>query len=244
MKVRTGCITCKACHIKCDERRPHCNNCVRSRRHCTGYTINSTKTLGPVQICCDSKQNIYRPDSGIRIRHDVRLYDFRESMGMLYFEQFVGLMRGPWISAASNTELWQEALPQLTRSNSTLRCIAIAIGALCVSQHQADGSDTGKRLILPRPKFENDTHYQNAVRYYCFALICLSENNNIQDEVSSSILLLFLEDLWGNRKTALNHLNHGLSLMLTLFMDDPHNYASVSRPKPWRAFCCRTLHYY
>ncbi|OQE41767.1 hypothetical protein PENCOP_c004G03149 [Penicillium coprophilum] len=231
-KVRTGCITCKTRHIKCDETRPHCKNCLRSRGHCAGYVTNSNKPSGPVQICWDSKQHVHRSAPKTVLQHDVRASDFDDSMSMLYFEEFVGLVRGPWISAVSNAELWQGTLPQLTRSNNTLRCIAIGIGALSVSQHQANGSNPRKRLMLPGPKFESGTHYQYAVRYYCRALKLLSENNVIQDVVSSSVLLLFFEVLRGNRKTALNHLNHGLSLMLTLLTDDAQNYLHAVAPNP------------
>ncbi|KAI0198989.1 hypothetical protein F4808DRAFT_462182 [Astrocystis sublimbata] len=36
-KVKTGCLNCKQRRIKCDERRPACTQCVRSRKQCTGY---------------------------------------------------------------------------------------------------------------------------------------------------------------------------------------------------------------
>ncbi|KAH9901959.1 hypothetical protein F4778DRAFT_133911 [Xylariomycetidae sp. FL2044] len=36
-KVKTGCNNCKQRRIKCDEQRPECSQCVRSKRRCTGY---------------------------------------------------------------------------------------------------------------------------------------------------------------------------------------------------------------
>ncbi|KAI0122846.1 hypothetical protein BJ170DRAFT_114462 [Xylariales sp. AK1849] len=36
-KVKTGCNSCKQRRIKCDERRPACTQCVRSKKNCTGY---------------------------------------------------------------------------------------------------------------------------------------------------------------------------------------------------------------
>ncbi|PLB54892.1 hypothetical protein P170DRAFT_460887 [Aspergillus steynii IBT 23096] len=219
-KVRTGCITCKTRHIKCDETKPHCNNCLRSRRLCEGYINNLKKPSGPVQICWDSKRNVHRSAPRSNLQPTVRANDFHD-----------GVVRGPWISAVSNAELWQATLPQLSRTNDTLRCIAIGIGALSINHH-CEFSHPCKRLMLPSPNFENDTHYQNAVRYYCRALKLLSDSSSVQDVVSSSVLLLFFEILRGNRKTALNHLNHGLSLLLTLLTDDTHNYLHVVAPNP------------
>lgn len=46
------------------------------------------------------------------------------------------------------------------------------------------------------------------------------------------MLLLFFEVLRGNKKTALNHLNHGLSLMLNLLTDDAHSYLHAVAPNP------------
>ncbi|KAK3937670.1 hypothetical protein QBC46DRAFT_319210 [Diplogelasinospora grovesii] len=36
-KVKTGCNNCKQRRIKCDEKRPSCSNCIRSKKICTGY---------------------------------------------------------------------------------------------------------------------------------------------------------------------------------------------------------------
>lgn len=36
-KVKTGCNNCKLRRIKCDELRPACTQCVRSKKNCTGY---------------------------------------------------------------------------------------------------------------------------------------------------------------------------------------------------------------
>ncbi|KAK4127816.1 hypothetical protein N657DRAFT_566067 [Parathielavia appendiculata] len=36
-KVKTGCNNCKQRRIKCDERRPACANCIRSKKICPGY---------------------------------------------------------------------------------------------------------------------------------------------------------------------------------------------------------------
>ncbi|KAI2621673.1 hypothetical protein GGR54DRAFT_599319 [Hypoxylon sp. NC1633] len=36
-KVKTGCNNCKQRRIKCDELRPACTQCVRSKKNCTGY---------------------------------------------------------------------------------------------------------------------------------------------------------------------------------------------------------------
>ncbi|KAF2009929.1 hypothetical protein BU24DRAFT_67612 [Aaosphaeria arxii CBS 175.79] len=40
-RTRSGCLTCRERHLKCDEGKPVCNNCKRSNRQCkTGLRIN------------------------------------------------------------------------------------------------------------------------------------------------------------------------------------------------------------
>ncbi|OLN95538.1 putative transcriptional regulatory protein C15D4.02-like protein 1 [Colletotrichum chlorophyti] len=36
-RTKTGCLTCRKRRIKCDEGRPTCNNCIKSKRLCEGY---------------------------------------------------------------------------------------------------------------------------------------------------------------------------------------------------------------
>lgn len=44
-RVRTGCLTCRERHLKCDEALPHCNNCKKSNRNCKrGVRLNFIDT--------------------------------------------------------------------------------------------------------------------------------------------------------------------------------------------------------
>ncbi|KAI1853095.1 hypothetical protein JX266_001801 [Neoarthrinium moseri] len=36
-RTKTGCLTCRKRRIKCDEARPTCANCIKSKRQCEGY---------------------------------------------------------------------------------------------------------------------------------------------------------------------------------------------------------------
>lgn len=41
-RTRTGCLTCRKRRIKCDERKPGCMNCEKSKKCCAGY-VDATK---------------------------------------------------------------------------------------------------------------------------------------------------------------------------------------------------------
>ncbi|KAJ6779759.1 hypothetical protein PWT90_06291 [Aphanocladium album] len=42
---RTGCLTCRARHVRCDEERPACRRCIRGRRECRGYELDNTAAI-------------------------------------------------------------------------------------------------------------------------------------------------------------------------------------------------------
>ncbi|KAL2189548.1 fungal transcriptional regulatory-like protein [Thermothelomyces heterothallicus CBS 203.75] len=41
-RTKTGCLTCRRRRIKCDEGKPTCNNCIKSKRNCEGYSQRLT----------------------------------------------------------------------------------------------------------------------------------------------------------------------------------------------------------
>ncbi|KAK4126323.1 fungal transcriptional regulatory-like protein [Parathielavia appendiculata] len=41
-RTKTGCLTCRRRRIKCDEGKPICNNCIKSKRECEGYSQRLT----------------------------------------------------------------------------------------------------------------------------------------------------------------------------------------------------------
>lgn len=44
-RTRTGCLTCRERHLKCDESKPTCNNCSKSQRDCNwGKKLNFLDT--------------------------------------------------------------------------------------------------------------------------------------------------------------------------------------------------------
>ncbi|KAH8817163.1 hypothetical protein F5884DRAFT_244220 [Xylogone sp. PMI_703] len=231
-KVRTGCITCKRRHIKCDEAKPHCENCLKSRRPCEGYTIREErkKLPGTGQVVWDSTQPVRMP---LRLNPDS--LNFEDDAGMRYFGEFVDLVNAPWTMAASNGDLWSVTMPQLAYGNQTLRYAAMAIGALCKWHGQTKSEQLRTVSVSSLPSIEEDTHYFHAVAYYCRAAKLQRQQPSLQDAVFLSVLLLFFETLQGNRKAALDHVNHGLALLLTLTTDqntDDHVVKFAPNPQP------------
>ncbi|EEY23669.1 conserved hypothetical protein [Verticillium alfalfae VaMs.102] len=209
-KAKTGCITCKKRHVKCDETKPHCRKCLAIRGHCEGYAPPKIpKQRGRVAVVAKTanmlQQTLLDPD----------LLDFHDATGLKYFNEFVKLSQAPWNVAASNGDLWSVLLPQLARANDTLRHAAMAIGAVSLG-----GRGTLSSELPLTPAGRGPPNYSprelHATTYLCHALKLQSRSSSVQDTIFLSVMLLYFETLRGNIKAALNHVNHGLALLLTL----------------------------
>lgn len=237
-KVRTGCSTCKRRHIRCDEAKPNCHNCVRGQRSCgyanadpgtTDTTLTSRRPLG--LVASPQKQALL----------DADCLDFHDATGARYFQEFANLMQGYWITGTSNRDFWGVTAPQFARTNPLCRHAAMAIGALSIWYRESDA----KSLRVRRPE-EESAHYIQALSYHGRSLRMHhhQQSLSLHDASFLAVLLLFFDLLRGNSQAALTHVNHGLALVLALMTDDDHdgggdeknNNTMCLAPNPTRFF--------
>lgn len=60
LKTFTGCFTCRSRKIRCDLRRPTCNNCKKAHLTCLGYDIK-LRWLLPVEFTPKGRNPIQHP---------------------------------------------------------------------------------------------------------------------------------------------------------------------------------------
>jgi hypothetical protein len=243
-KVRTGCLTCKKRHVKCDEAKPKCGNCARSDRNCT---YEAAKPRGPPRSGSKPLQLRWtRPDPRLvlaPVRTQLQLNtdasDFGDPLSVLYFDEFVALMRGPWVAAGSHSDSWTVALPQLARANSPLRHAAIGIGAMS-KWYSESGQDAICGVQVPTgPARDGDAHYFRAVAHYCESLRLHSKQSSMVEALYLSVLSLFFEVLRGHTRAALDHVNHGLAILVKLVTEDADEGVIANlapNPRPIMAF--------
>lgn len=237
-KVRTGCVTCKKRHVKCDETKPFCMNCLRIKGFCEGYAIKPRKKRAkPVPKSADGQANdatamaVMAPRARSPVpllEPSINSVDFADNQTMLYFDEFVHLAARYFPVNSSVATLWTITLPQLARTNDTLRHAAIAIGAL------SKAHEGGKLPILPDHKAarksamvqlrEGSPHYHNAVVHYCAALRLQGQAQSdafvVRSTVFLSVLFICFELIRGDRKSALSHINYGMALLYAVLQGD------------------------
>ena len=205
-------------------------------------------TPGPILIRWDSRQPALSASPRKQLHLDQVSLDFQDEKSLLYFQEFVHLAQGPWIAAGSNGNFWAVSLPQIARNNNIVRHAAIGIGALSKWFSDSGHKDLRTRSMPLTLAANEDSHYFTGVAHYCHALKLQSQQttSSLQDAVFLSIFFLCFETLRGNRKAALDHINHGMAILLSLLTDQDSRrlIASVAPdPRPVLAVLAEIITY-
>ncbi len=164
---------------------------------------------------------------------DADHHDFPNATSLLCFREFVSLMQNPWMTGLSNSEgrLWKDTMPQLCRSDLTLRNAAMAIGA--ISLWRANTTTLDVNATSSGAAF--NTHYLQALAFYGEALKRQNRHASLQSAAFLSLLLVIFESIRRQRRAALNHVNHGMALLLS-FVTGPRADDNISgfapNPRP------------
>ncbi|OLN97554.1 Transcriptional regulatory protein moc3-like protein 1 [Colletotrichum chlorophyti] len=122
-KVKTGCRTCKARKVKCDEAKPKCMRCTTSGRQCAGYEATMNQGL-----------SWYRPQQ-------LTAHDQREGRAFQFFSHMVG----PVLSGPMDTYFWTHLVVQFSHFEPAVRHAVLAISSLYEDFHQ------GGRVTRQKP---------------------------------------------------------------------------------------------
>ena len=148
-KVRTGCISCKARHVKCDERKPSCLRCEKAKQPCGGYVsrekpppnpFNSSRTILPrADFPQSSGLHIHVP----RSRQSV----FLSGADVGYFDYFRHSLIHD-LSGQLNSNFWTKTVLYECMTDPCTRYAVLAIGALSRGLSLPQGSQDFHRVPI------------------------------------------------------------------------------------------------
>ncbi|KAK4501511.1 hypothetical protein PRZ48_007320 [Zasmidium cellare] len=204
-KVKTGCLTCRARHLKCDEGRPACRRCVNSGKECVG--LPSLKPPNPslilpkknVQVMCYDL--ISRPSiAALNVSdHDANAYDF-------FRRHTVKILPG-----SSWNLSWERLALQAGDHEPSVTHAAIALGSI----HRAMGSDEGA-MIDPNQYDLALLQYSKAMRRLQTYLKTCGDNwsdASVEVVLLTSLLFFCFELLHNESALATVHLRNGLRIL-------------------------------
>ncbi|KAH7230441.1 uncharacterized protein BKA55DRAFT_525710 [Fusarium redolens] len=239
-RARTGCATCEKRHVKCDETKPACLNCLKWRGSCDGYgdaaatpaestteprprstasrskaTANSatkSRAASKINVTTGSTAVVRARAPTIPEEPPINTICFTSSEQRSYFDEWSALSVGFLSGGLGDSRLWTTTMPQLTLQEPSLRYAAMAVGALRkASNVEFEASSPGNELA------GDNKHYLNAIVYYCEALQLQAKarptKEGLRTAMLASLLFICFEAQRGNMPAALKHITHGFSML-------------------------------
>ncbi|KAL5377080.1 hypothetical protein DPSP01_010045 [Paraphaeosphaeria sporulosa] len=205
---KTGCLTCKARKVKCDEGKPACHRCISTGRTCDGYGIwggggNHVEAIGETATLLS--RNSQHPRLLVNV--PVSRYTLDEQ---LYLDWFY-VITVPKIPGLFPHRFWNTLLRQASVTEPAVFHATLTLS----SAHKTTRGD------------ENATNKINALneqdafmlRNYSKAIHHLQPHLTTKDRASTRVALIAcavftcLEFLRGNFKTAQTHLRSGMRVL-------------------------------
>ncbi|KAI1414888.1 hypothetical protein F5Y13DRAFT_196845 [Hypoxylon sp. FL1857] len=192
-KVRTGCSTCKARRVKCDEAKPICRRCAVGGRKCE---YSTARTAPPRR----NMITVYLPPMQ---RQPVCVVNNR---GLDFFHQNLAVK----LDGQFDSKFWSKLVLQLSHSEPSIRH---AVSAISVTYHDIESS-----LQHPAGYVNSNPEAQ---REWSLAIKSLS--SRIQVQPNSNLVplvccLLFtcIEFLRGNVESSMLHVQSGINILAAL----------------------------
>ncbi|CAI7569616.1 unnamed protein product [Penicillium pancosmium] len=188
-KVRSGCLTCKARHVKCDEEKPVCARCLLGGRTCAyGTPKSSSAVIVPLPRTLAPSPEV-------------------DSTTAKALELFF-LRTAPQLAGNFQQTFFQGSVLHLSLAEPTIRQAIAALGSL----HEQATADKLQPLHpnALTPGLPNKL-YNKAIRYLIEKLT--TDPDNIQLVAIVNILFICFEYFQGNLEAASSHIRSGINLL-------------------------------
>ena len=191
-KVRTGCSTCKARRVKCDEAKPICRRCALGDRKCQ---YNIERAAPPRNVI-----TVYLPPTRsqpISFLHDRGLDFFHQNLAAKLDGQF-------------DSKFWSRLVLQLSHSEPSIRHTVSAISAIYQDVESSLRHPAG--YVNANPKAQQE--WKTAVRSLSARIQAHPDSSFVP--LVCCLLFICIEFLRGDVESSLLHVQSGLNILATL----------------------------
>ncbi|RKL21704.1 hypothetical protein BFJ68_g2016 [Fusarium oxysporum] len=219
-KSRSGCISCKGMHLRCDEAKPACSRCERSHRLCR-YGEAAQKVIQPL-----TQPKVLLPKQGFTSHESFPLLLAQPRSSSLephevpYFDLFRYQMAHDFGYTPCNL-FWNKVIPREAMNDDCVKFSVLSVGALMQSLYRLGPRPyTGLKPFSDLSRASSDPTYRIALHYHSKAISALqariksnfatvSRRNTL---INMFILFLF-ELMHGNTATADRMLTSSVELL-------------------------------
>ncbi|KAI4168530.1 MAG: hypothetical protein LQ348_007469 [Seirophora lacunosa] len=208
--VKTGCVTCKIRHIKCDETKPECKKCTNTGRQCDGYAPKKGSPAGATRqqddptywsaACDDSTLSLVAPTYWNGTVDEFRGFD--------YFR----IQTSDDLAYSFNSSM-DELVLQTSHHHDAIRHAAIALGSLgeTIRINSLFPGCCENTIFWERHDFARGQYYK-AIRILQKD-IGRDDLESVNCALISCFLFVVFEFLQGNDQSAVAHLQSGLKIL-------------------------------
>ena len=193
-KTRTGCLTCLQRRIKCDETKPTCRQCLKSKRPCH---LRSTPIPTATRIVC------YTPlPPALSTTPDASTAELR---AVEYFR----LITAPALAGVHATELWTQQILAVAAAERAVWWAVVAVGAgheVFSSPSAENGGGRGRPFALQA--------YSRAVSTLAAAISTNAESMRRETALLAAVLFCAFEIMSSHFRSALGHVSGGLRVLV------------------------------
>ncbi|CZT00135.1 uncharacterized protein RAG0_08287 [Rhynchosporium agropyri] len=217
-KVRSGCVTCKARRVKCDETKPECLRCQKFGIDCDGYAPKTPQVRGLIQLQPRiPSANLYGPSVAIHSTEEEHRY----------FQIFANRTAHE-LSGFYDPTFWTKLVLQESHTIPAIRHSVIALGALNESMGSAPGPDLKVNDIQGFDK----QHQEQALLAHGRAIqwlnhyISSSEAPQLRHALIACVLFVCFETFQGSYASSVHQIYGGLNILRNYYKSNP-------RSRPW-----------
>ncbi|KUJ20340.1 uncharacterized protein LY89DRAFT_730388 [Mollisia scopiformis] len=217
-KVKSGCITCKARRVKCDELKPACLRCQKFGRVCDGYLPEPSQSRGLIQLQPRIPSvTLYGPNTAIHTTEEESRY-FQTFSEHTAYE----------LSGYFDSAFWTRIVLQESHNVPAIRHAVVALGALTKSLETAPGPGLKVNVI----QATNARHHEHAVLSHLRAIqelnqyISSEKSPQLRYALISCLLFVCFETFQGSYASSVQQTYGGLKILRSYYMGRPGS-------RPW-----------
>jgi Fungal Zn(2)-Cys(6) binuclear cluster domain/Fungal specific transcription factor domain len=219
-------------HVKCDERKPQCQRCLKYGQECAGYATPSTTTLSTTI----TRNRRFHPQllpksKGFTFSYPSSILPNETSIENKYFCHFRNCT-APELAGPFDGYLWEALILQAFQQKTFVRHAVLAIGALDMSLRVVtdEVNSPGRGLASMHREFAL-LKYSKALKEMKSTLSGM--DSSPRDTLIACLLVVCLENLLGNRHLALLHAQVGFRLLQNWLSKHPYSlpyHSGISSP--------------
>ncbi|PMD37170.1 hypothetical protein L207DRAFT_585525 [Hyaloscypha variabilis F] len=221
-KVRSGCITCKARRVKCDETKPSCLRCQTLRLECGGYARKQKPTPSSHRLLplVPKIQSVSKTAVPLAPTPSHEL--FANDQEFNYFKVYAGTT-APQLGEYFDTPIWSTIVLQASEQEYFIKHAIIALGAL----NQSHDVTTSIQGVSGRVLRSSSPHYQVAFHHYGSSIqgirkACEEQRKSRRTILIACLLAVCFEYYHGNIDLATAHVKNGIKLIDEWFLSMKH----------------------